>query len=128
MTTFGSDYVFPFGRLVGQGLMSLYIRRRRAARRKHHQRNVTVISSGSNLSCALRKRLGLACNRIEKLRLRPQAATIGRSSKGNFANGAILICFRHRPAHQQGNATERQPGCTKTHESGDETRDAQARK
>ncbi|MFY9729900.1 MAG: hypothetical protein WAK24_04785, partial [Candidatus Acidiferrales bacterium] len=37
-----------------------------AARRKHDQRNVTVISSGSNLSCALRKRLGLPYNRIKK--------------------------------------------------------------
>src|ERR1700758_1671812 len=100
MTTFGSDYVFPLGGQARQVFMFLHLRRRCAIRRKHDQRNVTVISRGSNLSCALRKCLGLAYNRIKKLRLRPQ----GRNTSAS------------------------QPGCTKTDESGNETSDAQPRK
>ena len=67
MTTLGSNYMFPMGGQVRQGLMFLDLRRRCAIRRKHDQRNVTVISGGGNLSCALRKRFGLAYNRPKNL-------------------------------------------------------------
>jgi hypothetical protein len=42
--------------------------------------------------------------------------------------GDHTLGLRERPTRQQGNASLRRSGCTKTNENGDETRDAQPRK
>jgi hypothetical protein len=58
----------------------------------------------------LRKCLGLAYNRIKKLRLRPQGRNNWPQLCGQLCQwGDHALCLRDRPTRQQGNANVSQP-------------------